>query len=279
MLHKLAVSFHQITLSTAFSPWTKGAHTCTDTHAHAHTAILTDAHLLPFHSHLFFSLADLIYYTRAGILELNEPLNGNYILPPVTPLIQNMGSNCPNCLTPFSPPSHILSFFYLFFFLSHLFLFLAAAKKHKHRHWARLQPTLVGMGGKKIMEELNADACIKTLKDTTQRDAKPHLLSFFHHISFYRHCLPSHFASTFIHYVHPLSPYSPLTSPALPFFSLSLIPFTISSLHLCLSSSLYHQHYLIVFILLLFIRLVFFFFPCPISLPRLLTHPVEHSCH
>ena len=122
MLHKLAVSFHQITLSTAFSPWTKGAHTCTDTHAHAHTAILTDAHLLPFHSHLFFSLADLIYYTRAGILELNEPLNGNYILPPVTPLIQNMGSNCPNCLTPFLPPSHILSFFYLFFFITSLSL-------------------------------------------------------------------------------------------------------------------------------------------------------------
>lgn len=42
---------------------------------------------------------------------------------------------------------------------------------------------------------------------------------------------------------------------------LSLIPFTISSLHLCLSPIFYHQHYLIVFILPSFYQARFFCLP------------------
>lgn len=90
MLHKLTVSFHQSTLSTAFSP--------RSTHTHTHT----EAHTRYSSSVFFFSPhPELIHYTWAGILELNEALNGNYIPPPVTPPISNLASNCPNCLTPF----------------------------------------------------------------------------------------------------------------------------------------------------------------------------------
>lgn len=75
----------------------------------------------------------LIYYTWAGILELNEPLNGNYILPPVTPPIWNLGSNCPNCLTPSSPLLRFL-FFYLFFFYQLSFTQTHPAPAHTHMH-------------------------------------------------------------------------------------------------------------------------------------------------
>lgn len=72
MLHKLAVSFHQITLSTAFS-CEQQAHTETRTR--------------------YFSISSFFFSSRSHLLhmdwhlELNEPLNGNYILPPVTPPI------------------------------------------------------------------------------------------------------------------------------------------------------------------------------------------------
>lgn len=107
MLHKLAVSFHQSTLSTAFSP--------RSTHTRAHTLRRTLATPLRGFFFFFSPHPELIHYTWAGILELNEALNGNYIPPPVTPPISNLASNCPNCLTPFLTSSTFpvsLSFFF-----------------------------------------------------------------------------------------------------------------------------------------------------------------------
>lgn len=62
-----------------------------------------DSQLAYTHFPLAFVLSRSHLLHQGWHFELNEALNGNYILPPVTSLIWNLGRNCPNCVTQ-SPP-------------------------------------------------------------------------------------------------------------------------------------------------------------------------------
>lgn len=145
MLHKLAVSFHQITLSTAFPLRSTRTHMARGTHRRRLSTLPRP----------LFSHSDLIYYTGAGILELNEPLNGNYTLPPLTPLIWNLGCNC-LIVWPLPHLFNTLCPFIIFYHLSLTHTLSAPVNEHS---LSLSRICLFAVWEDEIMGELDADAC------------------------------------------------------------------------------------------------------------------------